>query len=110
MSNGYELGDPCCVWTSGSSSWNGKRTTGLTSPGLANSGSDVTTVHSCPGGGGGGAATTTTPTGAQSTAAPPSGGGMGAASVSASTRSGPVFVLWNLLLFTLVVKISDRLY
>jgi len=48
MTNGYELGDPCCVWSQGAADWNGKRTTGLTQPGIANSGADVTTTHGCP--------------------------------------------------------------
>lgn len=48
MTNGYELGDPCCEFTSGSSDWRGKRTTGLTQPGIANTGAEITTTHVCP--------------------------------------------------------------
>lgn len=46
MSNGYELGDPCCTWTPGASDWRGKRTLALTQPGLQDSA--VTTEHACP--------------------------------------------------------------
>lgn len=63
MTNGYELGDPCCEWTQQGSAgtWRGERTTALTQPGIKNTGSDVTTAHGCPAGSG-----TTTAAGTQS--------------------------------------------
>lgn len=76
VSNGQELGDPCCLWTVDNPAPKGFRTTSLSHPGEKSEAADAATCSAAAAGGDGDAATTTAATTTAATTAA-SGGGSG---------------------------------